>query len=544
MLLLCAILLPVIAPPAVSLFQLACDPAAWEVWREGDRVTRLLRETALLTGGVLLLAIPLGACTAFFLYRSDVPGRPFLLFWVVFALLIPLPLLTSGWQTVLGSGGWLEIPWWNTGGLREWTPWGQGLGAAIWIHALAGMPWVVVIVGQGFAWVEPELEEDALLRMPAWRVFWMVTLPRAKLSVAAAGLWLALQVGSEITVTDMMQVRTFAEEIYTQSAVISPTMAYPLAGVSALALPQTVLLAILVLWAVHRWDRALPPRESVASGARLFQLGKARWVVALLLGGPILLFTSAPLVSLVWRAGRADPSGTWSLHALEQSLDLALLTSGGQLWTAGVIAVVSAAQITIVALVLIWLASTSGRLRLVILAALVWTWATPGPLVGLGLKECIQGLLILPEPVGRWLYFGPSPAPLMWSNLVRFVPCAVVFLWPVYRLIPGELLDLARLERRTWFDSWRRAILPLMQGALLSTACLAALLCLGEVSSGKVVSTAGVPGFAEMIFTQMHYGVTGALAGQCLLLLGVVLPGAVLFRFLALGSISRREGHR
>jgi iron(III) transport system permease protein len=390
--------------------------------------------------------------------------------------------------------------------------------------------------------VEPELEEDALMRMPAWRVFWKVTLPRAKLSIAAAGLWLALQVGGEITITDMMQVRTFAEEIYTQSAVISSAEAYPLARVSALALPQTVLLAVLALWAVHRWDRTLPPRESMASGRRLFHLGKVRWGVTLAAGGLILLFAGTPLASLVWRAGHVDSTGIWSFHVLSRSLELAFKSDGGQLWTAVVVAVVSATQITIVALVLVWLANTSGRVRLLILAVLVWTWATPGPLLGLALKECIQGLLFLPEPVGRWLYFGPSPAPLMWSNLVRFVPCAVVFLWPVYRLIPGELHDLARLERRTWFDSWRRVILPLMQGALLSTTCLVALLCLGEVSSAKVVSTAGLPGFAEMIFTQMHYGVTNALAAQCLLLLGIVLVGAVLFRWLALRSSPRRQG--
>ena len=104
-LLLCALLLPVIAPAGVTLFQLASQPGAWGTWREADHVTRLLRETALLTGGVLLLAIPLGVGTAFFLYRTDVPGRQFLLFWVVFALLIPLPLLTSGWQTVFGFLG-------------------------------------------------------------------------------------------------------------------------------------------------------------------------------------------------------------------------------------------------------------------------------------------------------------------------------------------------------------------------------------------------------------------------------------------------------
>lgn len=532
-LLLCALLLPVLAPAGASLLQLAGDPDAWHVWQEADRVARLVRETCLLVGGVLLLSIPLGVCTAFLLYRSDMPGRRFLLFLILFALLIPLPLVASGWQTIFGSGGWLEIPWWNAAGAREWTPWGQGLGAAIWIHALAGVPWVVAIVGQGLLWVEPELEEDALMRRPAWQVFWKVTLPRAKIAIAAASLWLVLQVAGEITVTDMMQVRTFAEEIYTQSAIISSTAAYPLAPVTALALPQTVLFAILVVWAVHRWDQTLPPRESMASSPRLFRLKRARWTITLVVGGSILLFTCMPLASLVWRAGYVDSTRTWSIVVLRRSLDLALRSTGGQLLTVVAVAVVSAVQITVVALLLIWLASTSRWVRLPTLAVLVCTWAMPAPLVGLGLKECIHGLLFLPEPVDRLLYFGPSPAPLMWSNLVRFVPCAVLFMWPVYRLIPNELHDMGRLERRHWFDSWRRVIIPLMQGTLLSTMCLVTLLCLGEVSSSKVVSTAGLPGFAEMIFTQMHYGVTNALAAQCLLLLSVVLLGTILFRWLS-----------
>ena len=53
-----------------------------------------------------------------------------------------------------------------------------------------------------------------------------------------------------------------------------------------------------------------------------------------------------------------------------------------------------------------------------------------------------------------------------------------------------------------------------------------AVLSLGEFSAGKLVSTPGMPSFAEAVFTQMHYGVTNDLAAMCLLLLGAVGLGA------------------
>ena len=43
-----------------------------------------------------------------------------------------------------------------------------------------------------------------------------MTLPRARGAVLAAAAWVALLTAHEITVTDMTQVRTFAEEVYTQ----------------------------------------------------------------------------------------------------------------------------------------------------------------------------------------------------------------------------------------------------------------------------------------------------------------------------------------
>src|SRR5437588_85862 len=84
----------------------------------------------------------------------------------------------AAWQTALGSEG--LFPLWND---QPGRPWASGLGPAVWVHATAALPWVILIVGTGLTMVEGELEEDALLVASPWRVLWRVTLPRCRASV-------------------------------------------------------------------------------------------------------------------------------------------------------------------------------------------------------------------------------------------------------------------------------------------------------------------------------------------------------------------------
>src|SRR5207245_646540 len=120
--------------------------------------------------------------------------------------------------------------------------------------------------------------------------------------------------------------------------------------------------------------------------------------------------------------------------------------------------------------------------------------------------------------------------PLIWVYIVRFLPLAVAFLWPLVRLLPRELLEAGRLEGAGPAQELVRIVTPLLWPACLRAALGVAVLSLGEVSAGKLVSTPGAESYAELVFTQMHYGVTADLAGQCLLLLAVVLAGALVLR--------------
>src|SRR5437870_1865636 len=75
------------------------------------------------------------------------------------------------------------------------------------------------------------------------------TLPRAAPLIGAAAAWVAIQAATEITITDMMQVRTFAEEVYTQFARPDPGPLDShdvLARAVACAVPPALLTALLL----------------------------------------------------------------------------------------------------------------------------------------------------------------------------------------------------------------------------------------------------------------------------------------------------------
>jgi iron(III) transport system permease protein len=464
---------------------------------------------------------------------------------MVLTLFVPLPLFTSGWQSVVGSGGWLPLPAWSgdLSGLAGWTPWGQGIGSAIWIHAVAALPWVILLAGQGVSWVERELEEDALTLLPSWLVIVHVTLPRAGAALGAAALWVSLQVATEISVTDVMQVRTFAEEMYTQ-IVGGPVVEEGIARAVAATLPFVFMAAVVVGGMAGRWECRLPASRGadatpLARLPLLFELGRWRWPFALLLGGIAGVLLAVPLGSLVWRAGLTGTPSQWSAAATLYYLRRACRPPDGlMLGDSLLLVAVAGVLVSVVALVMCWAARGSLWFRGGVLVLMAVAWAMPGPLLGLGLKIVIDRLLDITD--SRWLaqalYHGPSPLPLLWVDVIRFFPCAVALLWPLIRLIPAELSDAARVDGATPVQELRHVVWPLLSTAFARSALAVAVLSLGEVSASKLVSTPGMPSYATDIFTQMHYGVTNELAARCVLLLLPVAAGGA-----AVVGIGRRR---
>jgi iron(III) transport system permease protein len=512
--------------------------------------------TLWLAAATLALALPAGVLAAILLYRTDLPLREFFRFLTILTLFVPLPLVVSAWQAALGAGGWWPLAFWywptaldpdiSPSGLA-WKPWAHGIPAAAWVHAVAGLPWVILIVGQGLCWVEREMEEDALTVAGPWRVLLHVSLPRCKTAIAAAAIWVALQTATEISVTDMMQVGTFAEEVYTQLVRGGPAA---IAGSVAVAIPAIVLTGLIVGGAAYQLERNLPTLETIFKPLVMFPLRTSRWPWFIIASLVVVVLVGVPVGSLVWKAGLAGGPPQWSAHTAWSYFSRALRSHGEMVVKTLLVAATAGGLAAVLALLVSWLALEARWFRVGILLFLIAAWALPGPVVGLGLNTAIERLLDLigsdpasPDPVAKALWYGPSPLPVLWVDFIRFFPFALAMLWPVVRLIPRELRESARLDGAWPGQEFRHLILPLVRPALWLSAFAVTVLSLGELSAGKLAETPGWQTLTHVIFERMHYGVGNDLAAICLVLLVVICLGAIVVavtaKFLGRSGFSR-----
>lgn len=513
------ILLLFVALPAVFPFvELLRRPEAWSAWQEFGRLFALARTTLLLVVGTLVLALPTGTLLAVLLQRTDLSGRHWLNVLLLVPLFVPLPLLVAGWTMVFDA---LALPL-------------TGLGAALVLHVLAALPWVVLLVGLGLCHVERLTEEDALTAAPPWQVLLRVTLRRALPALVAAALWVAVQTAAEVGVTDLFQVRTFAEEVYTQLVrpVGDADVDVLAARAVAVNVPAVLLFGGLTLLLVQRGQSRLPPLVRL-SRPLLFPLGRGKGlvsgIVALLVGALV----GVPIAGLLWRAGQSGAPPEWSWSVVAFHVGRAWRLDRGLLSDALLLAAWVGVQTTALALLACWLAREQRGFRTLVFVVAVLAWTLPGPLVGLGLKQAINGVLKIVEVpiVAELLYFGPSWLPVAWVQSIRLFPFAVALLWPTLRALPRDLFESARLDGATPSRELRHVVLPLTRSACCSCVLIVAALSLGEVSASKLISTPGATPFGQHVFMELHYGVGNHLAAQCLLLLAVLaLVGPIALR--------------
>src|SRR5262249_15281589 len=198
----------------------------------------------------------------------------------------------------------------------------------------------------------------------------------------AAAVWVGLQTATEVTVTDVMQVRTFAEEIYTQFVRPEPdpaaaTVQAVVARAVAVSIPAVVLTWLLVVGAARSWERRLPPRATLAAPPLQFPLGRARW--PLLVGAVLVVGAVAgvPLASLVWKAGLGGTPVHWSPAVTLRHVAAAVRIRSAMVAGNLEMVVVTGALTGLLGLVVCWLATESRPFRLGVLSLMAAAWALP-----------------------------------------------------------------------------------------------------------------------------------------------------------------------
>lgn len=474
-----------------------------------DRTLLLVRNTLKLALGSCCLALPMGTLLAVLLWRTNVPGRRGALAVLVAMLFIPLYLQAAAWDAGFGMQGWFSV---QQGNLQ--FPPLAGWRAVIWIHALAAIPWVVLIVGIGLRLVEPELEELALLDMAPWQVVWRVSLRRATPSIATAGLWILVTLAGEIAVTDLYRVRTYAEEVYTGFALGDNPQEAALGVLPGVCVVAGLVVAALALAAaIAPPARIATPRRSIR-----FDLGMWRWPTAGLVLLMLILLAGVPLVDLCYQAGikvslvGEERIREWSGWKLLRVVAQCPLTFRNELgWTyaiGGVAATFSAA----IAAPLAWLARKRGLCTWLAAAIIAVCLAVPGPLVGLGIVHLFQ---VVNADWIEYLYSRTILAPMLAVSM-RALPVTLLIYWYALASISPELLESAAVDGAGPLTRFFRIALPQRWGALAAGWLAALAVATGDLAASILTVPPRVSLLSIRIFEEVHYGVTDRLAGICL----------------------------
>lgn len=493
-------LLALVAVPGCAIFDAVralcreTAPDALAALIDARRWLVLLTNTAAVCALAAVTATVLGALFGLLAARTDMPGRGLLAGAAVLGACVPV--------YVSATFVFAVIPVWRYSG--------SALACGL-LYGLFAVPLATVILAAAFRAADRDLEDSARLDADPWAVLWRVTIPQAAWGIALVATIVILVVATDFTIADLLLVRTFAEEVYTQFALHQSA-----AGPVLTSVPVLVVVAVL-LGLIQARYRLLGEHSPWQFGVRprTITLGRWRWVVALGCLALVSVVVGAPAAALLRKVGSLG-----RLAGLAVDLDRELLTSAlGSL--------AGATLVVLLAVGLAWGALKTRVLRWLIGAGVVVLLAAPAPVIGIGLIE----LLNRPGWLGS-LY--DSPAVIVAGYVVRFLPFGVLLLIPAVRRVPAENEAAARVDGCDWLGVQRHVYWPAVARDALVVWLVIVILCFGEVSCTALLAPPGWPPASVRAFTLLHFGVYQDLA-----VLAVATVGCILVPWLALLSLLR-----
>ncbi|MEM6798775.1 MAG: hypothetical protein AAF589_04605 [Planctomycetota bacterium] len=508
----------------------------------GERVRGLLVASSMVVGGSLLVAMPPGVVLGFLLAKTHALGRRWAAWLLVALAFLPLYLHAAAWQAALGQLGWWTQ---GTAGSGPVDPLLSGVAGVAWVHGLAAAPWVALITAAALMAVDRSQEEAALLDAAPLTVLARLTLRHVTAGAGVAALWVAVTVAAEMTVTDLLRVRTFAEEIYTQAASglfdrgsDTPSTLAPLGLASGVLLLATG--AAMAIRAVGGW---LVAGEG-DGGQRRWRLPGSAALMTLLLWLPMVLLVAVPIANLAFQAGvtveRTDEGWLrgWSAWRLASAVTSAPWQHRRDLWLTAQLGVAVATTATIIGGAVAWRLRGARRTPWLAASLLALCLVIPGPLLGVLTIRLLNHPWDSPLAWLTWLYDHTLLAPWL-VQTIRAAPIATLVLWPAWSSISPATLAAARSDGASRLNVIARVAAPLRWRSL-ATAWLAALaVSIAELPATLLVLPPGPSTLTVRVFSLLHYGVDGRVAGIGLCLFGFFLAVACLA-----ACVSPRNGTR
>ncbi len=449
----------------------------------------LLSNSAIVCGVALATATVFGLVLGFLIARTDLPGRTMVTLSAVLGACLP------GYVILVFI--FALIPLWQ---------FANSAVACGVMHGLICAPLAVIVLAAVFRSADGDLEDQARLDADDLTVVLRVTIPQAGWGIAALGMIIVLLVATDQSIADILIVRTFAEEVYTQYTLHRTAAGPLLVGLPLLGLLGVMLVAMQMRYRLlgehSPWSFGTPPR--------VIPLGRWRRPIAIVCLVVMHALLVPPTIALQRRIESFQ-----QLVATAWNLQPELLRSA-------LGAACGATIIVLFAVGLAWAALRTRWLRWVICAAIVLLLAMPAPVVGISLID----LLNRPGPIGE-LY--DSPVVVIFGYVVRFLPFAILLLIPAVQRVPVESEMAARIDGCNWLGMQRHVYWPAVINHAAIVWLVVLILCFGEVGTTVLLAPPAWSVASVRAATLMHFGVYRDLAVLALLsVVYIVLPWLLL----------------
>ncbi|MFJ9030535.1 ABC transporter permease [Streptomyces sp. NPDC102274] len=475
--------------------------------------------------GSAALALVLGTVLAYVQVRTDTPFKGLFFAASMVPLIVPGILYATSW-IFLGdpSSGVINTlilkPLFGISPVNIFSVWGM-----IWVQGLHLAPVTFLLMVAAFRAMDPSLEESAAMsgarRLTVLR---RITVPLLRPAMISAALLMFVQSLESFEVPGLLGLQNgiyvFTSRIY------FVLRAYPIdygaAGALAIGLLVIAAAGVLLSGWLQRSSRNFQTVTGKAFRPRPVDLGRARpWVGA----GVIVYFLVTvvlPVAVLVYAsllkyyaAPSRETLSSMSLENYSEVLHMPLAFTA--LKNSLIVGVGAATAVMLLTSVVSWVVLRTRAPGRRVLDLLAFTpIVIPGLVLGLALSFVY---LRMPLPIYGTLLI------LLVSYCTRYLPYGMRYSSAAMAQMSPELEESAAVSGASWFQTFRRVLLPLMSSGILAGWVYILVVSFRELSSTILLYSPGKEVLSVLIWEQFENGqfTTLAALGVCMVLILVLL---------------------
>src|SRR6266511_1523382 len=457
------------------------------------------------------LALAIGTLLAYVQVRTDAPLKG-----LFFAASL-VPLIIPG---ILYAAAWIFLADPRNGLINTFSMWGM-----IWVQGLHLAPIAFLLMGAAFRSMDPSLEEAALMAgAPRHLLLRRITMPLVRPAIVSAILLMFVQSLESFEVPGLLGLQNgiyvFTSRIY--FVLRQFPIDYGAAGAYALGLLAFAVAGVAASGWLSRNARSYQTVTGKAFRPRPMELGRARPLVGALV---VLFFAVAvvlPVAVLVYAsllrfysAPSLDSLRTMSLANYRSVLHTPLAITA--LRNSVVLGVGAATVVMFLTAVCSWVVVRTRAMGRRLLDVVAFTpLVVPGLVLGLALSF-VYLRTALPIYGTLWI--------LLIAYATRYLPYGMRYASAAMSQTSGELEESAHVCGASWWQTFRRVLLPLASSGILAGWVYILVVSFRELSSSILLYSPGKEVLSILIWEQFENGqfTTLAAIGVCMVAILVLL---------------------